>query len=496
MGLVAGPVATAVSAPAGTITEFTDDAIADPWGITTGPDGNLWFANKAGPSIGRMTPSGTLTTFDHVDMAAPEGITVGPDGNLWFTDNGNNSIGRITPTGDVTMFTHASVDYPTGITTGPDGNLWFTNYEGHSVGRITPAGAITELTDDSIYYPEAIVAGPDGNLWFTNNGNSSIGRMTPAGVVTPFSGEGIDNPYGITAGPDGNLWFTNYDASSIGRITPTGVVTAFSDPDLAAPSAITVGSDGNLWFTNVGDTSIGRITPTGTVTVFPDPTIAGPSGIASGPDGGLWFTNYSADSIGRLDFGSCSAGSSGPFTDVPATSQFCTPIEWMVASGIASGYADGSFRPGTSVSRQAMASFLYKYSGQPAITLTTPYFADVPAGHPFYWPIQWMAESGLSTGSPNPAGGKPLYKPADTVTRQAMAAFLWRNADQPGTELTEPFFADVPVGHPFTSSVQWMAETGLSTGTPNPPGKPLYKPTLAVSRQALAAFLFRYDALG
>jgi len=43
--------------------------------------------------------------------------------------------------------------------------------------------------------------------------------------------------------------------------------------------------------------------------------------------------------------------------------------------------------------------------------------------------------------------------------------------------------------------VQWMASTGLSTGSPNPPGSPLYKPTNSVSRQAMAAFLYRYDGL-
>ena len=47
--------------------------------------------------------------------------------------------------------------------------------------------------------------------------------------------------------------------------------------------------------------------------------------------------------------------------------------------------------------------------------------------------------------------------------------------------------------HPFYDAVQWMAESGLSTGTPNPPGKPLYKPGNAVTRQAMSAFLHRLD---
>jgi hypothetical protein len=34
----------------------------------------------------------------------PEGITTGPDGALWFTERGGNQIGRITPSGQVREF--------------------------------------------------------------------------------------------------------------------------------------------------------------------------------------------------------------------------------------------------------------------------------------------------------------------------------------------------------------------------------------------------------
>ncbi len=55
-----------------------------------------------------------------------KGITTGPDGNLWFADN--SYIGRITPAGVITTFlTPTQVSWNTGITAGPDGNLWFTS---------------------------------------------------------------------------------------------------------------------------------------------------------------------------------------------------------------------------------------------------------------------------------------------------------------------------------------------------------------------------------
>ena len=305
-GLVAvQPVPPAAVGAAGeTVTKFPDATINQPTGIVTGPDGNLWFTNFAGNSIGRITPAGVVTRFTDATISGPEGITAGPDGNLWFT-NGNfagQSIGRITPAGVVTRFTDPSISTPEGITAGPDGNLWFTNRGGHSIGRITPVGIVTSFSDVSIVSPSEIAAGPDGNLWYTTllDGNS-IGRITTAGVITNFTDPKIHVPLGIAAGPDGNLWFTNVNDNSIGRITPTGVVTTFHDATVHAPWYITAGPDGNMWFGNLSNASVGRISPAGIVTDVPDATIDFPSGITTGPDGNIWFTNTGNNSIGRVN---------------------------------------------------------------------------------------------------------------------------------------------------------------------------------------------------
>ena len=108
--------------------------IDGPEGITSGPDGALWFTNASGHSIGRITGSGVVTNFDGAEINHPKGITVGPDGALWFTNRGNNSIGRITTSGVVTNYTSTDIGGPWDITAGPDGALWFTNF-GQEVHR-------------------------------------------------------------------------------------------------------------------------------------------------------------------------------------------------------------------------------------------------------------------------------------------------------------------------------------------------------------------------
>ncbi|MEW1821204.1 S-layer homology domain-containing protein, partial [Arthrobacter sp. NPDC080031] len=58
-----------------------------------------------------------------------------------------------------------------------------------------------------------------------------------------------------------------------------------------------------------------------------------------------------------------------PFFDVPASSQFYKEISWLASKGISTGWAnpDGtkSFQPLSTVNRDAMAAFMYRYHNLP-----------------------------------------------------------------------------------------------------------------------------------
>jgi virginiamycin B lyase len=90
----------------GVVTDFPLPAqYSYPFGITRGPDGNVWFvetgsgtAAGSAARIGRMTPNGTLTEFPiPTANPGPGWITAGPDGNLWFTEGlySVTQIGRV-----------------------------------------------------------------------------------------------------------------------------------------------------------------------------------------------------------------------------------------------------------------------------------------------------------------------------------------------------------------------------------------------------------------
>ncbi|MFT4232375.1 MAG: S-layer homology domain-containing protein [Leucobacter sp.] len=119
------------------------------------------------------------------------------------------------------------------------------------------------------------------------------------------------------------------------------------------------------------------------------------------------------------------------------------------------------------------------------------FFPDVLENHKFFTEIEWMGNSGLSTGIPQANGGAPLYKPSQSVTREAMAAFLYRleGADYSAPK-TSPF-ADVQPGDKFYKEITWMYAQGYTTGKSQPSGKPIFDPKGKVSREAMAAFIYR-----
>lgn len=289
-------------------------------GITTGPDGNLWFAEPN--AVGRMTPEGTFDYFDLLpgSHAGVFELAVGPDGNVWFTMQTANKIGRITPEGVITEFplpvqttpgpvvNRPPVETgigPRGITAGPDDNMWFVLRTANKVGRITPLGAITLfdiLLPDS--RPEDIALGPDGNLWFTHTNAPNIGRITPAGSITEFPTFDVGT-IDITAGPGDDLWFTMKE-QRVGHISPLAddPASTYREYDLKGSDAtdITTGPDGNLWLTQQADRQILRLTPSPlSVTEIPLPFAGAPHKITAGPDGHMWFTKAGPGGIGRVE---------------------------------------------------------------------------------------------------------------------------------------------------------------------------------------------------
>jgi streptogramin lyase len=125
--------------PSGTVTTFlTPTQPSNPYSITAGPDGNVWFPEWGGNKIGRITPAGVITEFPMAVASGAQGIVTGPDGNLWIAERGSSKIARVTTAGAITEFPVPLANVPFEITAGVDGNLWFASPNSHSGSRYVP----------------------------------------------------------------------------------------------------------------------------------------------------------------------------------------------------------------------------------------------------------------------------------------------------------------------------------------------------------------------
>ena len=317
--LLALTAGLAAATPLGQITQFAAPGsnIAH---VRAGPDGNLWFTDRAG-KIGRITTDGTITEFSNGLNAGsqPFSIAMGPDGNMWFSDapapaGVTGAIGMINPGTQAIAEFSAGLNpgsKPAGIALGPDGNLWFTdnNPSTPAIGVINPTThAIAEYStglNPGSLPPQGITAGPDGNVWFTDRGTTkAIGMINPTthAIVEFSSGLNAGSVPGpsIALGTDGNLWFIdNGSTQAIGTINPaTHAIAEFPTGAGTGLGRLAVGPDGNIWFADKGAVpAIGTMNPaTHAIVRYASGFAAGsgPSGINTGSDGNVWFTDQGA----------------------------------------------------------------------------------------------------------------------------------------------------------------------------------------------------------
>ncbi|HEY0713467.1 MAG TPA: Virginiamycin B lyase, partial [Polyangia bacterium] len=244
-------------------------ADSQPRGITTGPDGALWFTEAKANKVGRITLAGVITEYPLTTPASnPVSIVSGHDGHLWFAQVLANKVGRISVAGVVTEFASGQPWY---MTAGPDGKVWLSMVTGakgdRTLARIDGEGIIEVLPMPSAgASPLALTTGADGNVWFTEVVNGRVGKVTPVGgyshvdILTRGT-----SPFGIGAAKnegDGRIWYTVPRVRKVGCISATGPIAEFQVPTpFSEPELLTVDQEGIVWFVERGVGKIGQLVP-------------------------------------------------------------------------------------------------------------------------------------------------------------------------------------------------------------------------------------------
>ncbi len=168
------------------------------------------------------------------------------------------------------------------------------------------------------------------------------------------------------------------------------------------------------------------------------------------------------------------------YSDVPPEHWAYDEIRYVGGLGVFQGSA-GAFSPETAMTRGMLAVALYHMAGDPETASSAP-FSDV--GDAWYTQaVAWAAGERMILGYP---GG--TFGPDDPVTREQLAAVLYRCAGSPasGSELE---FADASrVSGYAAPAVRWAVEQGILTGKP---GR-LLDPDGGATRAEAAVMLARY----
>lgn len=311
-----------------------DAQVNDPFGITRGPDGALYFCEYTGQRIRRIDAAGVLTT-----IAGTGEVGYGGDGGpaLAATFNKPHEI-RFDAKGDLyitDMVNHAirKIDMKTGI---------ITTFAG--TGKAGYSGDGGPAHEAELKQPHSLQFGPEGDLYICDIGNHVIRRVDmKTGVISTFSGTGkpgatpdgspiagtpLKGPRSLDFDHSGNLWLATREGNQVFKFDlKAGVIhhiagtgksgfTGHGGPALEAtlsgPKGITVDAGGNVWLADCESHSIRMIdAKTGKIELIAgtgqkgnggdgDPLaceMARPHGVYADADGGIYIGDSEAHKV-------------------------------------------------------------------------------------------------------------------------------------------------------------------------------------------------------
>ena len=152
------------------------------------------------------------------------------------------------------------------------------------------------------------------------------------------------------------------------------------------------------------------------------------------------------------------------FDDVKPGDWFYNEVTDLTGKGYINGVSDKLFAPDRNLSRGMLVTILFRVDGEKAVT-STGAFRDVAKDSWCGKAVDWAAANGIVYGYHDGSFG-----PNDLVTRQQMAAILWRYAKYKGLDVTAngtvmPDFPDRgEIAGWAGEALSWAYSRGIMTG--------------------------------
>ena len=150
------------------------------------------------------------------------------------------------------------------------------------------------------------------------------------------------------------------------------------------------------------------------------------------------------------------------FTDADRNAWYHDGIHHCVENGLMIGTGKTTFSPNTAITRGMIVTILWRLEGSPIVNNLMDY-DDVESEDWYGEAVRWATSTGVATGY-----GDGRFGPNDPITREQMAAMLWRYAGSPHADGSLASFTDGAQASSWARQAMiWAVEQGLITGVGN-----------------------------
>ena len=169
------------------------------------------------------------------------------------------------------------------------------------------------------------------------------------------------------------------------------------------------------------------------------------------------------------------------FSDVAADAWYAEAAVYCRDNGLMNGTTATTFSPNATMTRAQLCAVLYRMAGSPEMTGRDTFTDGAWYEDAVLWAVQNHIMSGYTAGT---------FGPHDPVTREQLAAILWRYAGSPAAETGEAYTDEASIASWAVTAVDWARTygfiNGMSDGSFQPDGQ--------ATRAQAAAILMRYDS--
>ena len=171
------------------------------------------------------------------------------------------------------------------------------------------------------------------------------------------------------------------------------------------------------------------------------------------------------------------------FSDVAADAWYAEAAVYCRDNGLMNGTTATTFSPNVTMTRAQLCAVLYRMAGSPEMTGRDT-FADTPDGAWYEDAVLWAVRNHIMSGYT-----ASTFGPHDPITREQLAAILWRYAGSPAAEAGEAYADEASIASWAVTAVDWARTCGFINGMSD--GS--FRPDGQATRAQVAAILMRYD---